>query len=198
MEDIKLQIKYCECGCGEPAPIANRNWHNKGIKKGDHLRFVCGHHRRNKEQSVEEKIKRVRSWGIDNASISPYLPGNKVIRYNATSKRWYASSGKGSGKKPHARMVYEHHFGQIPEDYVVHHKSGKASAIEDDNPSNLMIVPHKWNWHYFPRLSQGFGVPESVVTEFYIELYTQHKDERLFMEVCRKLIEYKEKEFVNA
>ena len=56
MESIKPP-KLCECGCGQVAPIATRNWHKKGIKKGQALRFVCGHHRRGVEQTKEEKIK---------------------------------------------------------------------------------------------------------------------------------------------
>lgn len=171
--------------------IATRNWHNKGIKKGEPLRFVCGHHRRGLEQSREEKIKRVKSWGVNDVNISPYLPNNKVIRYHPEQKRWYCSCGNGSSK-PHARAVYEYYFGPIPIGSVVHHKSGTAISVEDDKPDNLMLVSHVWNLHYFPRLAHGFEVPEKIVTDCYIKAIRQHPQDKVFMEVCKMLIEYKE------
>ena len=36
-------IKLCECGCGEPAPIAKRNDHALGYVKGQPKRFRKGH-----------------------------------------------------------------------------------------------------------------------------------------------------------
>lgn len=187
---VETQIKLCECGCGLPAPIAARNWHKKGVKKGQSLRFVCGHHRRGKMQSRAEKIKRVKSWGVNDAAISPYLPDHKVIRYHLDQKRWYcAISGV---KKPHARAVYEHCFGQIPEGMVVHHKSGKADQIEDDRPDNLMLISKQWNLHYLPQLAKGFDVSEKVVTDFYCEVVNQVDESIIFQEVCRKLLNYKD------
>jgi len=34
-------VKLCECGCGQPAPIATRN--RRGYTKGQPLRFISGH-----------------------------------------------------------------------------------------------------------------------------------------------------------
>jgi hypothetical protein len=39
-------VKLCECGCGQPVPIAKRNRKNRGHVKGQPLRFVKGHHLR--------------------------------------------------------------------------------------------------------------------------------------------------------
>lgn len=186
MESTKQQM--CECGCGQPAPVATRNWHSKGIKKGQPLRFVCGHHRRGKPQSREEKLKRVRKWGVDNCEISPYLPGNKTIRYSAPQKRWYCSTGKGGSKGPHARLVYEHYYGKIPDGFVVHHKNGSAEKVEDDRPDNLMLVSKIWNLHYFPWLAKGFGIPESEVTKCYIKAVGSCPQKDVFKEICRMLV----------
>lgn len=188
MESIKIQL--CECGCGQPAPIATRNWHKRGIKKGQYLRFVCGHHRRGKEQSADEKIKRVKSWGIDNFAISPYLPGNKIVRYKHGQKRWYCCHRKNS-QKPHARLVYEHFYGEIPKDWVIHHKSGSAEKLEDDRPENLLAVPKKWNIHFLPFLAQGFGIPEEKVTQAYIlanEERLEMSDQDIFKRICELLL----------
>lgn len=193
MNDTKFQdIKLCECGCGQPAPIATRNWHKKGIAKGQPLRFICGHHRRGKQQSKEEKLKRVKSWGVENAEISPFLPDLRIVRYYSKQKRWYCTVNGKNSKKPHARAVYEHYHGEVPAGMVVHHKSGSAENIEDDHPSNLMLLPHKWNWRHLPCLSEGFEVPENLVTQFYCESATEFSGSDLFRSVCKKLIEHKE------
>lgn len=39
----------CECGCGEPAPIAKTNRSERGWVKGEPLRFVFGHAARTPE-----------------------------------------------------------------------------------------------------------------------------------------------------
>lgn len=36
-------LKLCECGCGEPAPIAKKSMPRRGFRKGDPQRFVFGH-----------------------------------------------------------------------------------------------------------------------------------------------------------
>lgn len=33
----------CQCGCGQPAPIAPRNYHGRGIVKGQPFRYIHGH-----------------------------------------------------------------------------------------------------------------------------------------------------------
>ena len=37
--------RLCECGCGKPTPIANRNRKSKGQIKGEPLRFINGHNK---------------------------------------------------------------------------------------------------------------------------------------------------------
>lgn len=189
--DTKTQ-KLCECGCGNPAPIATRNWHTKGIKKGQPLRFICGHHRRGQKQSRKEKAKRVRSWGRK-ADFSPYLE-NKIVRYASDQKRWYcANPRKISSTIPHAKAVYEHFYEEVPKGYAVHHINGCCKNLEDDRPDNLIVVTRKWNWRFFPDLAEGFVVSESVVTQFYIESINEGIEEKgLFQSICRKLITHKE------
>src|SRR4051794_23485425 len=37
--------KLCECGCGQPAPLAPHTMRKKGIRKGEPLRFIWGHNK---------------------------------------------------------------------------------------------------------------------------------------------------------
>lgn len=39
-------VKLCECGCGEPAPIATRTYPDRGLVKGQPQRYVLGHRAR--------------------------------------------------------------------------------------------------------------------------------------------------------
>lgn len=39
-------VKLCECGCGEPAPLAPQNDQNAGLVKGQPQRFIRGHYAR--------------------------------------------------------------------------------------------------------------------------------------------------------
>lgn len=42
---IKPTIKLCECGCGQPAPLAPHSHKRRGWVKGEPRRFVHGHNR---------------------------------------------------------------------------------------------------------------------------------------------------------
>lgn len=45
-EDMKNPVKFCECGCGKPAPISTRNrW---GYRVGQPMRFIHGHSKHGK------------------------------------------------------------------------------------------------------------------------------------------------------
>jgi hypothetical protein len=39
-------MALCECGCGEPAPIATQTDNARGVSKGQPCRFISGHHLR--------------------------------------------------------------------------------------------------------------------------------------------------------
>lgn len=56
-EDLTKEIKLCECGCGMPAPIAQRTCIRYGAIKGRPQRFIQNHHRRGAKASEETKNK---------------------------------------------------------------------------------------------------------------------------------------------
>lgn len=54
--------KLCECGCGQPAPIAKFSDATKGLVRGQPMRFIQGHNRRGakvKRESIEVKMERL-------------------------------------------------------------------------------------------------------------------------------------------
>ena len=62
-------VKLCECGCGEPAPIATITNNRNGVRKGDPLRFVCGHSHRGQRHPAK----------LREPFIGPSLPGTRNI-----------------------------------------------------------------------------------------------------------------------
>ncbi len=54
------RVVSCECGCGAAAPIAKRTNRKLGHVKGQPVRFVCGHHRRNGGLSLDRESGRWR------------------------------------------------------------------------------------------------------------------------------------------
>jgi len=175
------ETKYCECGCGTEL---------KRLKNGCIPRYIKGHHLKGTTLSLEYRLERTRNrWGRE-PDLSPYLE-ETFISFDKKMKRWIAcvkdSNGKSKGAM-HANAVYKKHFGNIPEGYVVHHKNGKHEKVEDDKPSNLMLLPDKWNLRFFPVLANGFGVDENIVTDIYLNIFDNHKSERqLFCELCEQL-----------
>lgn len=50
----------CECGCGNPAPIAKRTRSDVGHVKGEPIRFIRGHYGRRRQYSDKERRERKR------------------------------------------------------------------------------------------------------------------------------------------
>jgi hypothetical protein len=49
-------VRLCECGCGEPAPIATKTSTAQGYVRGEPMRFVHGHATRNQSEATRRKI----------------------------------------------------------------------------------------------------------------------------------------------
>jgi hypothetical protein len=176
--------KFCECGChAEIVPLKN----------GHVGRFIKGHHLKGKSLSMDYRLERTRRRWNREPVLSPYIPDTFVC-FNPKAERWMASfetiSGKGRNSL-HANAVYRYCRGNIPEGYVVHHKNGRADRLEDDRPDNLMLLLDEWNLRFFPVLAKGFGVPEQIVTNLYLNTNQEASKEDIFSELCSLLINLK-------
>lgn len=49
-------LVLCQCGCGQPAPIAKINFNNEGLKKGEYRKFIRGHHWRVFPRTVKHRM----------------------------------------------------------------------------------------------------------------------------------------------
>lgn len=91
---------FCECGCGQPAPIAPKTDAAKGWVRGEPVRFCKGHHRR---KPVSYYL------GL----IVPAANGCWPWPLSCDSDGYGLVSVRGRLRKAH-RVVYEHLVGPIP------------------------------------------------------------------------------------
>jgi hypothetical protein len=88
--------KPCECGCGQPAPIAKRTNAAKGYVKGEPSRFVLGHHSsKTREKIAASKRGRPRDQAT-RAKISAALTGRVDRPEVRAKKRQVAERGSES------------------------------------------------------------------------------------------------------
>jgi hypothetical protein len=118
---IMRQGKPGECGCGRPAPLAQRNDATKAYVKGRPIRFVRGHATR----------KNVPDYVIDADGCWLWQRGvNPVSGYGMLGRRWAH------------RVVYEREVGPIPEGKELDHLCRVKACV---NPDHLEAVTKSEN-----------------------------------------------------
>jgi hypothetical protein len=84
-------MKLCDCGCGQPAPLACQTNKRRGWVKGQPIRFISGHHRRKSfetysfaiENGERDYLHRVRA---ERALGKPLPPGAEVHHADGTKR----------------------------------------------------------------------------------------------------------------
>lgn len=122
-------MKLCECGCGEPAPIAKKTRTKIGHKKGQPIRFILGHH------SMKGKNNACWKGGVvkkHDGRILVYNPN-----YYGPNKSKYVQR---------SILIAEKVFGKpLPPGTVVHHADGNKA---NDKNNNLVICQDQ-GYHLF-------------------------------------------------
>ena len=99
---------YCNCGCGKVTKIAQRNFNNRGIKKGEHFPFLHGHNRRLANYKEEtSKICKLYKNGhsiMEVSEITGITAG--IVAYRVKQK--------GVSRDRIEAVVLAHHKGKIP------------------------------------------------------------------------------------
>ena len=150
MDIVQLPLEFpklCECGCGEPAPIADKNHTATGMIKGQPRRFIFGHHMRPRIRPLAERF-----WSHvhkpDDAADDTACwlwTGNKYLNgYGMVSVEDY----------PHLahRVAYELTYGPIADGCLVLHKCDNKPCV---NPSHLFLGTQKDNVQDMLRKGRG-------------------------------------------
>lgn len=120
--------RLCECGCGEPAPIASKTFTKRGWRKGQPLRFIQGH-------SGRMRPKGVIHYEVDQATgcwiWQRSCMGNGYGHLTVNNRQILAH-----------RFLFEKTVGAIPVGLELDHTCGNKRCI---NPLHLEPVTHAEN-----------------------------------------------------
>lgn len=119
---------FCECGCGEPAPIATKTDTAQGYIKGKPMRFVRGHHMRLRLKSQVEYL--IQDCGYK-TPCWVWQRGLGGSGYGAVH-----DSAKGYAVGAHV-IYYERRFGKTPLGLELDHLCRNRRCV---NPEHLEPV----------------------------------------------------------
>ncbi len=153
-------MKLCECGCGEPAPIARQTETRSGHVIGKPMRFIYGHCGRVQPKLADDFWASVQR--SDNASCWPWLKSTQRSGYGRL-----AFKGSRMGSHQIAWILVN---GPIGNGLCVLHKCDNPTCC---NPSHLFLGTN--NDNIADRMAKGRSVVGS-----------KHKKSKLTEETVRQ------------
>ncbi|MFA6167780.1 MAG: HNH endonuclease signature motif containing protein [Gemmatimonadaceae bacterium] len=128
----------CECGCGQPAPLAGKTDRLSGRVKGEPQRFISGHGRR---LSLGE------SYVVDPDT------GCWVWQYAKTSAGYgYTRPMTSDGTRLAHRAYYEMARGPAPKGTEIHHTCGRRDCV---NPAHMEAMTRREHMESDGRLARN-------------------------------------------
>jgi hypothetical protein len=121
----------CECGCGNPAPIAKVTRTERGQVKGQPVRFIAGHNNRGMDRSGPRKVHYVEE---DRGYITPcWIWQLRLTLPNHRSDGGYGKlRHKGREYLAH-RFYYQQAKGPVPEGLELDHLCRVRSCVNPDH-----------------------------------------------------------------
>jgi hypothetical protein len=115
----------CHCGCGQVTPVATYAKKRWNIVKGEHTRFVLGHHPGHRGHEP--------GWTVLD---EPCWIWTGRIRPDDGRPMW--------SDRIAYRRVYEEHRGPIPASHDLHHRCHNRICV---NPAHLELLPKTEHAH---------------------------------------------------
>jgi HNH endonuclease len=131
-----VELGLCECGCGQLAPTARRNWLERGWVKGHPVRFINGHARR------RPPIERFAEKAQLADDLSPNGMAGCIIWTGATNSKGYGRfNHNGAVRGAHA-IAWILAGLEIPKGQELDHLCRRPSCV---NVEHLEPVTHAEN-----------------------------------------------------
>lgn len=125
--------QLCECGCGEPAPIAKKTSRSLGHRAGQPVRFIAGHNCRLKQTTAERFAERY--------TVNPET-GCWEWQGSFFAGKAYGFLGVNGRPRYAHRVSYELHVGPIPDGLHIDHLCNVPRCV---NPEHLEAVTREEN-----------------------------------------------------
>lgn len=183
-------MNLCNCGCGQPAPIAKRDYPERGVRRGEPLRFVNGHSGR--APDVKAKLSAAKKGrplaASARAKLNSFWDEHRTPVYDrwlakvektddcwiwngAAKETGYGVLNDGTGRTIRAhRFAYEYFVGPIPNGLDVRHSCHNRRCV---NPEHLSVGTRRDNMRdmveagrYGPsRVRRGVANPHGKLTD---------------------------------
>lgn len=143
----------CECGCGNPAPISNQNRRQRGIFKGQPVRFIRGHAVRGRVLPTRRQL-RESDYRVEDRGHSTEC----WIWQGFEHPRGYGLVTMNGRSVSVHRAYYREYVGPIPTGLVLDHLCRVKLCV---NPDHLEAVTQTEN----VRRGRAVKIPDHVVEQ---------------------------------
>lgn len=130
-----MAVKLCECGCGEPAPIATKTNNRWGHVQGQPVRFIRGHVFKTPKARADASKRGKEATG----SANPFWKGGRMLH-----KRGYIVIHNPTfphGMMCEHRIVAQQKLGRplTSQDIICHKDSNRSN----NSPDNLQVFSNR-------------------------------------------------------
>lgn len=134
----------CACGCGLPAPIAQRSDPKRGYVKGQPTRYIVGHHTKLLEGSNARYRRTSDPW--ERIKARCVLDGSCLVWQGGRSKAGYGTFSLNGVKRTVHSVAYEYFFGPVPQGMEIDHvKARGCHSRACCNVAHMEAVPQREN-----------------------------------------------------